>query len=261
VITGATLAVLTMVALCCAALCRQRHPNGTVELVAQLQRRFKLPQAWLNLLPQQQQADHRRAENPAQQALDLEQQQEQTAAPASVLHVAATRRWDRGCQLAARVLGNVRSWLGLKSPSHGTQTIEGAGQVASSSKAQTAAAGQKAQGLTVGGWQNTDSTMTSSPAERISQRRSSGAGSSGSGENEVSDMQHFVYLTQLQQMLCYETALHTWRRLRSDPATLSMGVLYWQLNDVWAGARRWRWRLTERMTVRSCMTCVWRCML
>jgi beta-mannosidase len=218
-------------------LCRQRHPNGTAELLAQLQRRFRLPQAWLDLLPHQQQEDQQRAEDPLQPALALERQQEQAAAPASVLHAAATRQWDMGYQLAAAVLGSVRSWLALDLPSHGTQTTDSADQVATSGKVQiaAAAAGQKARSLTSGGWQDTDSP--SSPAERISQRGSSSAGSSGGSENELRDMQHFVYLTQLQQMLCYETALYTWRALRSDPATLSMGVLYWQLNDVWAGAR------------------------
>lgn len=50
-----------------------------------------------------------------------------------------------------------------------------------------------------------------------------------SGQNIPS----FIYLSQLQQALIYEGATVKWRREMTPNST--MRILYWQLNDVWAG--------------------------
>jgi hypothetical protein len=38
---------------------------------------------------------------------------------------------------------------------------------------------------------------------------------------------------QVVQSRCYEAATAYWRRIKTDPDANTMGVLYWQLNDIW----------------------------
>ncbi|KAF1794636.1 Glycoside hydrolase superfamily [Phytophthora cactorum] len=42
---------------------------------------------------------------------------------------------------------------------------------------------------------------------------------------------------QIQQSLCYQTAIQTWRRGKNPELGMTMGILYWQLNDIWQGSK------------------------
>lgn len=77
----------------------------------------------------------------------------------------------------------------------------------------------------------------------------------GSNDSDV-DMKRqyfdmYLYLTQIQQSRCYETAMYYWRSLRSVESAQTMGILYWQLNDIWQGpswsSQEWggRWKALQ----------------
>ncbi|CAL8468004.1 g7542 [Coccomyxa elongata] len=55
------------------------------------------------------------------------------------------------------------------------------------------------------------------------------------GGNQAFQFNQFIYLTQVVQSRCYEAATAYWRRIKTDPDAMTMGVLYWQLNDIWQG--------------------------
>lgn len=64
-----------------------------------------------------------------------------------------------------------------------------------------------------------------------------GVGSVDANESQRQLFESYLYLTQLQQARCYEVAFSTWRQMRSEQAHL-MGLLYWQLNDIWQARQR-----------------------
>ena len=61
-----------------------------------------------------------------------------------------------------------------------------------------------------------------------------GARSAGPPTSQRELFDAYLWLTQLQQARCYETAFGAWRRGRATDAH-TMGILYWQLNDIWQG--------------------------
>jgi beta-mannosidase len=55
-------------------------------------------------------------------------------------------------------------------------------------------------------------------------------------DNDAQKQEYFdmyLYMSQIQASRCYETGMNRWRQLRSDAQAFTMGILYWQLNDIW----------------------------
>ena len=42
-----------------------------------------------------------------------------------------------------------------------------------------------------------------------------------------------LYMTQVQQGLCYSMGMHHWRRIKDESPGHTMGIIYWQLDDIW----------------------------
>lgn len=57
----------------------------------------------------------------------------------------------------------------------------------------------------------------------------------GFGFNITERIDAYLYLTQIQQGLCYQSAIRKWRRGKHADLGMTMGILYWQLNDIWQG--------------------------
>ena len=72
------------------------------------------------------------------------------------------------------------------------------------------------------------------------------------------EIDNYLYLTQVQQARCYETAIGRWRQLQTlNGQRHTMGILYWQLNDIWQGPS-WasmensgRWRVLQYAVKRA----------
>ncbi len=55
-------------------------------------------------------------------------------------------------------------------------------------------------------------------------------------ETKAKELSDYLFLTQLQQSRCYEVAMNRWRQLQTFHGKRNtMGLLYWQLNDIWQG--------------------------
>ena len=42
-----------------------------------------------------------------------------------------------------------------------------------------------------------------------------------------------LYMTQVQQAFCYSMGIQVWRRIKDETPGNTMGIIYWQLNDIW----------------------------
>lgn len=76
-------------------------------------------------------------------------------------------------------------------------------------------------------------------------------------ESTIQLFEDWIYLTQSVQSLCYRTALQYWRSIKHTTPGRTMGILYWQLNDIWQGTT-WssieyggRWKMLQYVVKRT----------
>ena len=42
-----------------------------------------------------------------------------------------------------------------------------------------------------------------------------------------------IYMTQVQQAFCYSMGIQVWRRIKDESPGHTMGIIYWQMEDIW----------------------------
>lgn len=190
---------------------RMRHANGLEEMLAQIQRHF-LRQAELE--PQPGWPAEQQAAREQQAAQDSQQQRQ--------------RPWDEQPREAR--LAELAAAQAVLVDAFNRAAAEGRDPVAAAaSAAAAAAAGDAAASATNGSFQpegpaaaptNAAPAPAPEPQEQLEQQQ----------ELERRQYVTFSYLSQLQQALAYQTAVHQWRRNKANPA--ARVSLAWELATV-----------------------------
>ncbi|KAL4437114.1 hypothetical protein ABPG75_004253 [Micractinium tetrahymenae] len=196
---------------------RMRHANGLSELSAQMELHF------LTASPQQAQ---QAAQQEAQQA-----QQNATQQLAALLHAYAPPPAEQAAGPPAAAAEPVSP----PSPPGAVLLEELMAAPPGQEAAGSAGPVPLAAGTPAAEAPAAEPTAARSPAAEGPTSEAAAAGPAGQPSQQQRRFAAFIYLSQLQQGLAYQTAVHQWRRNKADPTAQTMGVLYWQLNDIWQG--------------------------